>query len=153
MTDVSSADIFVINESLTQVFSKKLGATDSKIRDLKVTHDANGATLTGEMVRLVPIRFMIQGRVSTDGTVVSLTAQKIDAEGIPLKMVLGMVGEQLSSVLGLKGVPGMEVKGNVMSFSPEAVAHLRGYLTSVQTSPTGLTLHYGRRPSAKARKG
>ncbi len=151
MTDVSHADIFVSNESLTQVFAKKLSASSSHIRDMKVTHDANGATLTGEIVKVIPIKFMIQGPVSTDGKRLSLTAQKIDAEGIPMKMLLGMVGEHLSSVMSLKGVPGVEVNGNVMSFSPETIAHLRGYITSVETSPTGLTLHYGRRPGAHAR--
>ena len=150
ITEVSHAEIFVSNESLTQVFSKKLSATDSHLRNIKVTHDAGGATLTGEIVKLVPIKFMIQGPVSTDGTLISMTAQKIDAEGIPIKMLLGMVGEQLSSVLSMKGVSGVQVNGNVMSFSPEKVAHLKGYITSVTTAPGGLTLHYGRRPGTHA---
>lgn len=148
MTDVSHAEIFVSNESLTRVFDKKLSQTESKIRDLKIVHGLGKATLTGEIIKVVPIRFSIEGPVSTDGKVLFLTAEKIDADGIPIKMVLGMLGEHLSSVLGLKDVDGVQVNGNVMSFSPEKVAHLRGYIASVDATAQGLTLHYARRPGA-----
>lgn len=146
MTDVAHADIFVSNESLTRVFAKKLSATDSSIRDLKIVHGFGIATMSGEMVKVVPIKFSIEGPVTTDGTVIFITANKINADGIPLKLLLTMLGQHLSSVLGLKGVNGVQVEGNVMSFSPEKVAHLKGYLTSVETTPQGLTLHYGRKP-------
>ncbi len=150
MTDVSHADIFVSSESLTQVFSKKLGATESHIRNLKITHDFTGVTLTGEITKLVPIKFSITGPVSTDGSILSLHAQKINADGIPMKMLLSMVGEHLSSMMSFKGVNGVVVDGDVMSFSPEKFAHLRGYIASVETTPKGLTLHYGRKPPALA---
>ncbi len=146
MTDVAHADIFVSNESLTRVFAKKLGATDSHIHDLKIVHDFGRVTLSGEIQKLVPIKFSIEGPVSTDGTVLSMNAEKITADGIPVKLLLTMVGEHLSSVLGFKGVNGVTVNGNVMSFSPEKIAHLRGFLESIEATPKGLTLHYGRRP-------
>ncbi len=146
MTDVAHATIFVSNESLTQVFTKKLSASDSKIKDFKIVHDVGKVTLTGEIVKLVPVKFSIQGPVSTDGTRLLMQANKIDADGIPIKMLLAMVGEHLSSVLGLKGVDGVSVDGNTMSFLPEKIAHLRGWISSVEASPAGLTLHYGRKP-------
>ncbi len=147
MTDVAHASIFVSNESLTQVFAKKLSESDSKIKDFKVVHDVGKVTLTGEIVKLVPIRFAIEGPVSTDGTRLIIAASKINADGIPIKMLLGMVGQHLSSVLGLKGVDGVSVDGNTISFLPEKVAHLKGYISSVESSAAGLTLHYGRRPA------
>ena len=147
VTDVSHADIFVSNESLTKVFSKKLGATDSHIRNLKIVHDFGRVTLTGEITKVIPINFSIAGPVSTDGTMLSLHAEKINAEGIPMKMLLTMVGEHLSSMLSFKGVNGVVVNGDVMSFSPEKFAHLRGYIASVEATPKGLTLHYSRRPA------
>ena len=49
-------------------------------------------------------------------------------------------------MLTFKGVAGVSVDGNVLSFSPDAVAHLKGYITSAQATPDGLTLHYGRKP-------
>lgn len=148
MTDVTHATIFVSNKSLTEVFAKKLEASDSKIRHFKIEHGAGKVTLTGEIVKIVPIKFSIEGPVFTDGTRLMMDASKIDADGIPIKMLLGMVGEHLSSVLGLKGVDGVSVDGNTMSFLPEKVAHLRGYITRVEASPAGLTLHYGRKPGA-----
>ena len=146
MTDVAHADIFVSNESLTQVFASKLNATGSEIRDLKIVHGAGTVTISGVMVKVVPVKFSIAGPVSTDGTVLSMTAEKIDADGVPIKMLLSMVGKHLSSVLGFKGVSGVQVEGNVMSFSPEKVAHLRGWIASIEATPKGLTLHYRRRP-------
>ncbi len=150
-TDVAHATIFVSNDSLTQVFAKKLSASDSKIRNFKVEHGMGTVTLTGEIVKVVPIKFSIQGPVSTDGTRLMMQASKIDADGIPIKMLLGMVGEHLSSVLGLKGVDGVAVEGNTMSFLPEKIAHLRGYIESAEASPAGLTLHYGRKPGTHGR--
>ncbi len=151
MTDVAHATIFVSNESLTQVFASKLSASEAKIRNLKIEDGVGKVTLTGEIVKLVPIKFSIEGPVSTDGTRLMVNASKINADGIPIKMLLGMVGEHLSSVLGLKGVNGVSVEENTLSFFPEKVAHLRGYISSVETSPTGLTLHYGRKPGAHGR--
>lgn len=146
MTDVAHADIFVSNESLTKVFAGKLSTTGSDIRDLKIVHGVGTVTISGAMGKVVPVRFSIEGPVSTDGTVLSMTADKIDADGIPIKGLLEMVGKHLSSVLGFKGVNGVQVEGNVMSFSPEKVAHLRGYIASVEATPDGLTLHYRPRP-------
>ncbi len=146
MTDVAHADIFVSNESLTKVFAGKLNTTGSDIRDLKIVHGVGTVTISGTMGKVVPVKFSIAGPVSTDGTVLSMTADKINADGMPIKMLLAMVGKHLSSVLGFKGVSGVQVEGNVMSFSPEKVAHLRGYIASVEATPDGLTLHYGRRP-------
>ena len=151
MTEVSHATIFVSNESLTQVFAKKLSRSDSKIRNFKIVHGVGTVTMTGEIVKVVPIRFSIEGPVSTDGTRLMMNADKIAADGVPIKLLLSMVGEHLSSVLGMQGVDGVLVDGNTMSFSPEKVAHLRGYITAVEASPLGLTLHYGRKPAADGR--
>ncbi len=148
MTDVAHAEIFVSNESITHMFAKKLGATDSKIRNLTIQHDFGTVKLSGEIVKIIPIKFSIEGPVTTDGTVISMNATKIVADGIPVKLLLTMVGEHLGSMLTFKGVGGVTVDGNVMSFSPEKVAHLKGYLTSVEATPQGLTLHYGRKPHA-----
>ena len=147
LTEVAHADIFVSNESLTRVFAKKLGTTDSKIRDLRIQHDVGTATLSGEITKVIPIKFSIEGPITTDGTSLSMNVTKIVADGIPVKLLLGMVGEQLGSMLSFKGVGGVVVQGNTLSIFPEKVAHLKGYITSVEATPKGLTLHYGRKPA------
>ena len=75
MTEVAHAEIFVSNESLTKVFATKLGATGSEIRNLKITHGLGRVTMSGEMVKVIPLKFSIEGPVSTDGTVLSMTAR------------------------------------------------------------------------------
>lgn len=145
-TDVSHAEIFVSNESITRLFTKKLGATNSKIRDFKIQHEFGKVTMSGEITKVIPIKFSISGPISTDGTLLSMTATSVVADGIPVKPLLTMVGEHLSSMLPFKGMDGFTVDGNTLSFSPEKVAHLRGYITAVNATPQGLTLHYGRKP-------
>ena len=149
-TVVSRASIFVSNDSLTKVFAEKLGSTETKIKDFSVVNSAGGVTLSGTIKKVVPIHFSIFGPVTTDGKVLLMHAQTIKADGVPLKMVLGMVGEHLSSVLGIKDVPGVVVEGDTMSFSPEQVAHLKGNLHAVTTSDAGITLVYTPRASAAA---
>ncbi len=146
MTEVAHAEIFVSNESITRIFAKKLGATDSKIRNLAIKHDFGKVTLSGEITKVIPIKFSIEGPMTTDGTRLFLNTTKIVADGIPVKALLTMVGEHLNSMLTFKGVGGVSVDGDVLSFSPEKVAHLRGYITSAEATPAGLTLHYGRKP-------
>ncbi len=150
MTNVAHAEIFVSNESLTKVFAKKMGATESSIRNLKIENGLGKVSLSGEMVKIIPLKFTIEGPVTTDGTLLLLNASKISADGIPLKLLLTLVGQHLGSMVGFKGVSGVEVNENVISFSPEKIAHLKGYIASVDTTPQGLTLHYGPRPHGLA---
>ncbi len=142
MTVVSRAEIFVSNESLTQVFAEKLGGGESKIKGFKVENGIGKVTLSGRITKIVPIEFTIEGPVTTDGTSILLDAGKIKADGIPLKALLTMVGEHLNNVLGLKNIPGISVDDNRLSFFPEQIAHLKGHIESVVTSPQGLTLRY-----------
>ncbi len=150
MTDVAHADIFVSNESLTKVFAKKMGATASSIQNLKIENGLGKVSLSGEMVKIIPLKFTIEGPVTTDGTLLLLNAKKINADGIPLKLLLTLVGQHLGSMVGFKGVSGVEVNENVISFSPEKIAHLKGYIASVDTTPQGIKLHYGPKPHGLA---
>lgn len=142
MTVVSHAEIFVDNDSLTKVFGEKLGGEASKIKGFKVENGAGKVTLSGRITKVIPIEFAIEGPVTTDGTSILLEASKIKADGIPIKLLLEMIGEHLNSVMGLKNVPGVSVNGNQLAFSPEQVAHLKGHIESVETSAEGLTLRY-----------
>ena len=150
VTVVSRAEIFVSNESLTQVFAEKLGRTDSKIKNLKIQNGLGKVTLSGSITKLMPISFTISGPVTTDGTALLLDASQIRADGMPVTSLMKMVGENLGAMLGLQGVNGITVEDNRMSFFPEQIAHLRGYISSVKTTNEGLILRYGRRPATRA---
>ena len=149
VTVVSRAEIFVSNESLTQVFSEKLGKTNGKIKNLKIENGLGKVTLSGSITKLMPIDFTIAGPVTTDGTALLLDASQIKADGIPVKVLMKMVGEDLGSMLGLKEVNGITVEDNRLSFFPEQIAHLRGYISSVETTKAGLILRYGRKPAGR----
>lgn len=49
----------------------------------------------------------------------------------------------MDALLPLKNLKGIQIKEDSLSFSPEAVADLKGHLASVVTSHEGLTLRYG----------
>ncbi len=146
LTEVSHAEIFVSNESLSKVFTQKLGNGESKIKDFKIENGLGKVTLSGKITKVIPIQFTIEGPVRTDGTLLFIDANKIKADGVPVKALLGVVGEHLASVIGLKGVDGVSVDGNSILFSPERVAHLKGYIASVETTQQGLILRYAKRP-------
>ena len=150
MTVLSRGEIFVTNASLTNVFAEKLGGPDSKIKDLKIENGLQKVSLTGKIKKVVPVEFSIEGPVTTDGTSLFVDANKIRADGIPIKALLAVVGEHLSSVLSLNGVSGVSVVGNRIAFAPEQIAHLKGHIDSVETTPAGLILRYTN-PGAKKR--
>ena len=142
LTVVSHAEIFVSNESLSEIFSEKLQGSQSKIKDFKVENGLSGATLSGRIAHFIPLNFSVEGPVTTDGSEIRLDARKIKADGIPVKELMHMVGAELNSVLQLKGMSGITIEDNALSFSPEQVAHLKGHIASVTTSAEGLTLRY-----------
>ncbi len=148
-TVMTRGEIFVSNESLTQVFAGKLTGSESKIKDFKVQNGVGHVTLSGHVTKLIPIDFSIDGPVTTDGSSLLLDASKIKADGIPVKALLGLVGEHLSAVLTMNGVAGVAVNDNQLAFSPEQIAHLKGHIDSVETTERGLTLRYG--PPKKAK--
>lgn len=146
MTVVSRAEIFVDNASLTTVFTAKLGESGSKIKDFKVQNGDGTVRLSGKITKIIPIDFIVEGPISTDGTSILLNATKIKADGIPIKALLDIVGQHLGSVLSMGDVGGVVVKDNTISFNPEQIAHLKGRLLTATAAPSGLTLRYGRAP-------
>ncbi len=142
VTLVARGEIFVSSDSLTRLFSQKLEASHSKIKDFAVSHDAKGATLTGSISKLISLHFTIKGPVSTDGRSIRLEAKSIKADGIPVKELLKLVGAELNTVVPVKGIPGIEVGEDYLAFSPAAIANLEGHIAAVSTSSEGLTVRY-----------
>ncbi len=155
LTEMAHGEIFVTAESLTRVFTTKLDRdAQTHVRDLKVESGAGTVKLSGEVVKVIPIKFSIEGPVTTDGTSLLLNAKKIDADGIPIKPLLAMIGDHLSSVMRVNGMGGgVSVNENTILFAPEKIAHLRGHIASVEATPEGLTLRYGPRERAAGKPG
>ena len=150
-TVVSKGEIFISSESITKVLSHELEKSNSKIKDFNVRHHIDGATLTGTITKIIPLHFSIAGPVTTDGSSVRLNVKTVKAEGIPIKELLKLVGGEINSLIQVRGIKVLEAGDDYISLSPEAVANLRGHITSVTTSDKGLTLRYGppRNPTAR----
>jgi hypothetical protein len=139
---VERGEVFVSSETLSHVFEQKLEQANSKITDVKIETGDGTARLSGKVKKVVPIPFTIEGPITTDGTVITLEAKKIKADGVPVKLLLEMVGGHVSSLMNASDVTGVKVDGNKLSFDPEKLGHIRGTLTQALTSPHGLTLKY-----------
>lgn len=150
-TLLTRAEIYASDDSLTEVFASKLDASGSKIKDFKVTNVPGQVTLSGKIVKVIPINFSVKGTITTDGSLLLLHADKIDADGIPVKALLGMIGEHLSAVLNMRGVGGVSVEDNTIRFAPEKIAHLIGHIQSVESMQSGLILRYSSVRSAPHR--
>ncbi len=142
LTVVSHADIFVSDGSMANLFAAKLTGSASEIRDLRIDNDIGQVTLSGTITKLLPIHFSLSGPVSTDGVSIRMEVKSVKADGMPIKDLLKLLGEHLTSVMNLNGVAGLTVDDHSISISPEQVAHLQGHLAGVETSSQGFTLHY-----------
>jgi uncharacterized membrane protein YeaQ/YmgE (transglycosylase-associated protein family) len=87
--------------------------------------------------------------VSTDGTVLILKAKKISADGIPMKMLLGMVGEHLGNLLGSESVEGVKAQGDTLIFVPALISHVTGKITKLELTNAGLKLDFEGAPAKK----
>lgn len=139
---VERGEVFVSNESLSHIFEMKLKQANSKISDVKIEMGEGTARLTGKVKKVVAVSFTIEGPVSTDGTLITLEGRTIKGDGVPVKGLLQMVGAHLSSLLSGSNVNGVKVSGNILSFEPEQLAHIRGHIDQAVASVQGLTLKY-----------
>jgi hypothetical protein len=142
MTEIHHGQVFISSASLSHLFEQKIEQSESKIRDVKVEIKDNLAHLTGTMKKGVDVHFEISGPVTTDGTVLILKAKKIKADGIPVKMLLGMVGEHLGNLLGAESVEGVKAEGDSLIFVPASISHVRGRIAKLELTNAGMRLDF-----------
>lgn len=143
LTVVQHGEIIADDASLGKVFTAKLAKGNSKIKNFKVVNDPQKVTLSGTLKKIVPVKFTIEGTLSTDGTSISLHATTFKADGIPVKGLLEIFGKELSSVVKVKNVQGVSVQQDTISFKPELLANLKGHITAVSNVEGALVLRYG----------
>jgi hypothetical protein len=149
MTEISHGQVFISSASLTHLFDQKIQQSDSKMKDVKVEIKDNLAHLTGTMKKGVDIHFEISGPVSTDGTVLILQAQKIKADGIPVKALLGMLGKHLGDLLQSETVDGVKADGDKLIFVPASISHVKGRIAKLELTDKGLLLDFESAPPQK----
>lgn len=154
-TEIHMGEVFVSGESLTHMFDKKLSQSgDSKLSDVKLeTRDDNTVRLTGKMKKKISMSFTIEGPVSTDGRNLILQAKKIDAAKLPVKWLMGMLGQNLAKMLGSETISGVVARDNTLIFQPAQIAHVDGHIQRLQITSKGMELTFGEaRQNAKLRK-
>jgi hypothetical protein len=142
-TQIRSAQVFVSSESLSRMFELKIAQSNSKVSDIKVeTRDNNTARLSGKIKKKVTLPFEIEGPVSTDGRDLVLDAKEVNAGKLPIKWLLGMLGENLAKLLGSNSVSGVLVKGNTLIFQPSKIAHVEGHISKLQLTNQGMRITF-----------
>ena len=141
-TEIEHGQVFISSASLTHLFEQKIEQSESKIKDVKVEIKDNKAHLTGKMKKGMDVGFEISGPVSTDGTVLILKAEKIKADGIPVKMLLGMVGKHLGDLLGSESVDGVKAQGDTLIFVPASISHVTGRIAKLELTDRGMMLDF-----------
>jgi hypothetical protein len=142
MTEISHGQVFISSASLTHLFDQKIAQSNSKMKDVKVEIKDNLAHLTGTMKKGVDVHFEIEGPVSTDGTNLILKAKKIKAAGIPMKMLMGMLGEHLGNLLASESIDGVKAVNDELIFVPASISHVVGRIAKLELTNEGLRLDF-----------
>lgn len=152
-TEVEHGDVFITPESLSRIFNRKATQAKSNISDIKIEIDKGTLHLKGKMHKKIDIPFDIEGSVSTDGANLILHANKIHAEGLPVKGLLHMVGMHLSSLMQGDKMNGVTATEDTLIFEPEKISHIRGKIASATVANNGLAISFVRdTPKQQAQK-
>jgi hypothetical protein len=143
VTVIHRGEIVADDASLDTVFTTKLARGKSKIKNFTVVNEPQKVTVSGTLKKIIPVKFTIEGTLSTDGTSIALHATSFKADGVPVKGLLGIFGKDLSSVVKVKGVQGISVQHDTISFKPELLANLKGRIVAVSNIEGALVLRYG----------
>jgi hypothetical protein len=142
-TEVRTGEVFVSSESLTRLFAQKIQQSNSKVSDINLeVKDDKTVHLSGKLHKKVAIPFEIEGPVSTNGRDLILAAKKIKAGDIPIKGLLGMVGENLAKLLGSESVSGVVAQGNSLIFQLSKIANVEGRIARADLTPKGLNITF-----------
>lgn len=152
VTDIRRGDVTVTPQSLSHEFESKMQQSNSKIKDFKIETKEHTVAMSGKVKKVLDIPFTIEGPVSTDGQSLIFHADQIKAAGIPVKGLLGMVGDHLSSLLHSGSMKGVMVKDNTIVFETEQIANVKGHIASADVTPQGLFLKFTEAPVKEAKK-
>lgn len=152
LTNVHHGDVTVSPQSLSHEFESKMKQSNSKISDFKIETKEHSVAMSGKVKKIIDIPFSIEGPVSTDGESLIFHADHIKAAGIPVKGLLGILGDHLSSLLHSESVKGVVVKDNTIVFQTEQIAHVRGHIASADVTPQGLFVKFSDAPVQVTKK-
>jgi hypothetical protein len=148
-TDIQHGDVFIDTQSLSREFVSKTTQTGSAVHDFRVETKDHLVDLKGTIKKLIPIRFTMEGPVTTDGHLLFFHATSIKADGIPVKGLLGMLGKHLDNLLQSETVGGVSVKDDTIIFEPEKIAHVRGRIASTEVTTQGLFVKFAAQETQK----
>ncbi len=127
---------------------------DAPLKNISIQPDGDQLKVQGTAHKVLPIPVELEGRLSSvpDGRV-QFHVTKLNALKIPLKGLLGGLHIQLSDLVHVTNMPGIQVAGNDVIFDTEKVLpppHIRGQLTAVNVKPPDIEVIYGNAPNDDA---
>ena len=130
-----------------QNFLNAGGLGSSPLKNVRLSGDGEQIKLSGTVRKVVPIPIELTGTLSAvEGTKIRIHVTKIDVMNVPLKGLLNQFHIALSDLFQAKGVAGVDVTENEITFDPGALLpppHIRGKLTAVRVVNPDLEEVYG----------
>lgn len=117
------------------------------LKNISLQPDGDQLKLHGTVHKIVPLPIELVGTLSpTPEGLVRFHVVKLDVLKIPLKGLLGGFHVELSDLVHVTNVPGIQIADNDIIFDTQKLLpppHIHGQLTSVRVAPPDLEIIYG----------
>lgn len=144
MNQVEHGTITASSDALTKVFQQKLEqGKKHNITGLQVKAENDEIVISGTAHKGLPIHFSIKGPVSAvQGSILSLRAKNIHADGIPIKWLLNALGLELGNLMS-PGSKGVTIQGDLLLFQLDKLAHVSGTISDAEVKGNDLVVEFG----------
>ncbi len=123
------------------------GLGSSPLKNIHIAGDGDQVKLSGTVKKIVPIAIELTGTLSAvDDNRIRIHVKKIDVLKIPIKAILNSFHMKLQDLFPAKGVPGVDVTENDITFDPAKLLpppRIRGHLTAIRIANPDLEEVYG----------
>ena len=152
--DVDAAEVAIAPADLTALMnSYVLASGRSPIHNVSMEIVGDRIKQKGAIHKGIDMAFEIEGTLSAsaDGNI-QMHADKIKSDHIPVKGLLHLIGDNLSSIVKTNATPGMKVEGDNIILIPSVLTpppHIRGRIVRVQIQDGKIIQYFdsGRKPA------
>jgi hypothetical protein len=144
---IASGEISISCDSLAQVLNQNvLSSKDAPIKDLTLENKKNQLMAHGKLKK-GDVPFEMAGTLSVNGDGrIRLHAEHIKAVRLSVKGLMDLLGVDLSTLIGTKKVPGLDVEKDDLIIDPQQILpppHIQGKITAIRLAGNDLVQVFG----------
>ena len=145
--DVRSAELSISTSALGNVLNQyAFAAPDAPLKKLRVTSQGEKLKITGRL-RSGDVPFETDGSLAlTPDGEIRVHSEKIKAVHLPVKGLMGLLGENLAKLIDTRKVRGLRAEKDDLILNPEELfppPHIRGKLSAIEVRGNQILLKYG----------